>query len=175
MIATQPYSDLPAMTVLSRLDPYDLMEAEAIRGEAVTHLSLFADWRAMQALCLASWVVYTDPSCDPPFALVAVCRTGLRGVAVAAMLARDHRRFRRELVQLARLIRTEMPIWCAEAGVARVEARAWARHPRAAAFLTRVGFTHETDMPGFGRDGTETFRQFAWWATASPRPPQDRS
>lgn len=162
MIEVRPYNDQSAMAVLSQLDPYDLMEAEATRGEAVTHLSLFADWRAMQGYRLASWVVFDDETCTCPFALVAVGHTGQRGVAGAALLARDHRRFRRPLLQLARLIRTEIPSWCNEAGVTRIEARAWASHPRASAFLKLIGFTHETDMPGFGRDGSQMFRQFAW-------------
>lgn len=162
MIAIRPYSDLAAMQVLSRLDPWDWAEAEATRGAPVTHLQLFAEWRAMQAARLASWVAFDSEACDRPFALVALSHTGQRSVAGAALLARDHRRFRRPLVELARLIRNEMPGWCSDAGVSRIEARAWARHPRAGAFLSLIGFAHECDMPGFGHDGSETFRQFAW-------------
>lgn len=181
MISARPYDDQAAMIVLSRLDPHDVMEAEAVRGEAVTHLSLFADWRAMEAARLASWVIYSGA--NQPFALLALCHTGQRGVAAAALLARDHRRFRRELVQLARQVREAMPVMAADWNVTRIEARAWARHPRAAAFLKLVGFSHETDMPGFGRDGTETFRQFAWTPsddpaqneTALPRPDPERT
>lgn len=162
MIVLTPYDDLAAMQVLSRLDPWDWAEAEATRGAPVTHLQLFAEWRAMQAARLASWVVYEDQARDRPFALLALAHTGQRGVAAAALLARDHRKFRRPLVQLAHLIHAEMPGWCADAGVNRVEARAWAGHPRASLFLRRIGFREETAMPGFGRDGSETFRQFAW-------------
>lgn len=180
MIATQPYDDAPAFQILSHLDPWDWLEAEATRGQAVTHLQLFAEWRAMQAARLASWVVYDDQTRTCPFALVALCHTGQRGVAGAAMLARDHRRFRRPLVELARLIRDELPGWARDAGVTRIEARAWAGHPRASFFLTSVGFRNETPdgMPGFGRAGEECFRQFAWTdpahspATALPRDPQ---
>lgn len=160
MIEVRPYDDLAAMSVLSRLDPWDLMEAEAVRGAAVTHLALFADWRALQPFRLASWVILTGAA--EPFALLSLTHTGQAGVAQAAFLARDHRRFRRELVEVARRIRTDMPAWAAEMGVARIEARAWARHPRASAFLTLTGFAHEADLPGFGPAGAETFRQFAW-------------
>lgn len=162
------------MLVLSRLDPHDVLEAEAVRGEAVTHLSLFGDWRAMHAAWIASWAVYTEETGGDPFALLALAHTGQRGVAAAAMLARDHRRFRRPLVQLARLIRDTLPEFAAERGIARIEARAWARHPRASAFLGLIGFDHECDMPGFGHAGQETFRQFAWTDPALPRPnPED--
>lgn len=175
MIAVRPYSDLAAMAVLSRLDPHDILEAEAVRGEPVTHLSLFADWRAMEPARLASWVAYDDDRFGRPFALVALAHTGQRGVAGAALLARDHRRFRRPLVELARLIRTEMPGWCTDAGVSRIEARAWSRHPRASAFLGLIGFDHECDMSGFGHDGSETFRQFAWTnpRCLAPSPDED--
>lgn len=181
MILAAPYDDAPAFLILSRLDPWDWLEAEATRGQAVTHLQLFAEWRAMQAARLASWVVYDDQTRTCPFALVALCHTGQRGVAGAAMLARDHRRFRRPLVELARLIRTEMPGWARDAGVTRIEARAWAGHPRASAFLALTGFAHECDMPGFGPAGDACFRQFAWTdpaltdpapSTALPRDPE---
>lgn len=171
MITARPFEDTAAMQVFHHLDPWDWAEAEAVRGEAVTHLSLFADWRAMRGAWLASWVIHDEAT--RPFALLALCHTGQRGVAGAALLARDHRKFRRPLAELALRIRADMPGWAAEAGVKRIEARAWAGHPRASRFLTLCGFTHECDMPGFGRAGEETFRQFAWSEqTALPRHPQ---
>ena len=163
MIDPRPYSDEAAMIVLSRLDPHDILEAEAVRGERVTHLGLFADWRAMQAARVASWVIHTDPAPGAaPFAVLGLAHTGQRGVAGAALLARDHRRYRRELVMLARMIREGMPDFARDMGITRIEARAWLRHPRACDFLRLTGFTHEADMAGFGRDGSETFCQFAW-------------
>jgi len=172
MIDLRPYSDQAAMAILSRLDPHDVLEAEAVRGAAVSHLSLFADWRAMQGARLASWAIYTVPPAGAqPFALLALAHTGQLGVAAAALLARDHHRFRRELVAVARAIRERLPAYAAELGIHRIEARAWARHPRASTFLHLVGFSHEADMPGFGRDGHETFRQFAW---TDPRLPDPR-
>jgi uncharacterized protein YjiS (DUF1127 family) len=173
MIDPRPYTDEAAMLVLSRLDPHDVLEAEAVRGEAVTHLSLFGDWRAMRGAWVAGWVVYTEMQGGEPFALLALANTGQRGVAGASLLARDHRRYRRPMVQLARLIRETLPDFAADLGITRIEARAWARHPRASAFLQLVGFSHECDMPGFGRDGTETFRQFAWTDTSLPALPRE--
>lgn len=166
MVRVRPYEDLSAMAVLSRLDPFDQIEAEAVRGEVAPALALFADWRGMRGAWVGSWVIETE-GCTP-FALLALANTGQAGVAGAALLARDHRRYRRELVALSRLIRAEMPGFCKGLGIRRIEARSWAGHPRAAAFLRAVGFRHEADMPGFGRDGTLTFRQFTWLSPGLP-------
>lgn len=161
MIRISTYDDMAAMVVLRDLDPQDRLEAEAVRGEVVSHLSLFGDWRAARGYHLLSLVIRASPS-DEPVALLALANTGQHGVASAALVARNHRRYRRQLAALARLIRKELPRFASEAGIFRIEARAWASHPRASKFLSLVGFTHEVDMPGFGRGGTETFRQFAW-------------
>lgn len=167
MIQLRPFDDFAAMEVIRHLDPYDQLEAEATRGARSSHLAIWADWRAIEGARVASWVVHRDSGL--PVAVVALANTGQAGVAQAAMLARDHRRFRRELVAVARAIRTDMPGFCNKLGIHRIEARAWAAHPRASAFLRLVGFHHETDMPGFGPGGTETFRQFAWVAVADER------
>lgn len=166
MITLRPYDDFAAMDVIRNLDPADQLEAEATRGARASHLAIWADWRAMQGALVASWVVET--AAGTPFALVGLGNTGQGGVAQAAMLARDHHRFRRELVAVARSIRNSMPGFCDDLGIHRIEARAWAAHPRASTFLSLVGFHPETDMPGFGPGGTETFRQFAWVASAVP-------
>lgn len=175
MIQLRPYEDLAAMAVLQRLDPMDRVEAELVRGAATTHLALFADWRAMQPARVASWVVLTDPSRgSDPFALLAIGNTGQAGVAEAALLARDHGRFRRPLAVLAATLRSEMPGWAMERGIHRIEARCWAGHPTASRLLAAIGFAHEADMPGFGGTGTTVYRQFAWLSPAlSPSP--DRS
>lgn len=165
MITLRPFDDFAAMTVIRSLDPFDQLEAEAVRGARSSHLAIWADWRSIEGARVASWVVHQ--ATGDPVALIALANTGQSGVAQAAMLARDHRRFRRELVAVAREIRNQMPGFCNDWGIHRIEARAWAGHPRASAFLSLVGFHHETDMPGFGR-GKETFRQFAWVATAVP-------
>lgn len=170
MIRLRPYDDLAAMAVINRLDPHDQIEAETVRGAPVTALALFADWRAMQAVRLASWVIHT--ATGQPFALLGLSHTGQAGVAAAALVARDHRQYRRELAAAARMIRADMPMFAAERGIHRIEARAWVDHPRASVFLALVGFRNETpaDMPGFGRDGSAWFRQFAWIAPDLPSP-----
>lgn len=165
MISLRPFDDFAAFTVIRYLDPFDQMEAEAVRGARSSHLAIWADWRSIEGARVASWTVHRQAG-DDPIALVALAHTGQSGVAQAAMLARDHNRFRRELVAVARTIRNRMPGFCIDLGINRIEARAWAGHPRASAFLSLIGFHHETDMPGFGPGGTETFRQFAWVASA---------
>jgi hypothetical protein len=163
MIQVRAYDPAGALAVMQRLDPADLAEARLTRGQAATGAELFADWHAMQGARVASWMLLTSPARGAvPFALVAVANTGQAGVAQAAFLARDHRRFRRELVMAAGLIAHDMPAWCTDAGIWRIEARAWAGHPSAARFLAAIGFDLEAHMPGFGPNGAETFLQFAW-------------
>jgi hypothetical protein len=165
MIQLRPYDDLSAMAVLQRLDVNDRLEAEIIRGAATTALALFGDWRAMQAHHVASYVVHTDPAHGAnPFAVLAIANSGQAGVANAALLARDHRAWRRPLAVLALHLRNVMPQWCFERGINRVEARTWAGHPTASSLLIGIGFTFEAEMPGFGSNGREIYRQFAWSA-----------
>lgn len=179
-ITLRPYDDHAAMAVFRDLDPADLMEAQAVRGCKVSHLSLFADWRAIEAIRVASWVIWRGEVGIEPIALLALVNTGQAGVASAAMVARDHRRYRRQLVEVGRRIRAGLPAFAQGTGVHRIEARAWQGHPRAFRFLHLAGFRLETPMPGFGRSGTETFLQFAWTtttarpdATALPRDPNE--
>lgn len=167
MIDPRPWDDLAAMAVFRGIDPWDRMEAAAIRGVAVTHVGLFADWRAARGATVADWVVHAGAGRgEAPFAVVCIANTGQAGVAQAAMLACEHRRFRRELVALARLVRVGLPNFCGRLGIRRVEARAWRAHPTASRFLTAAGFRPECDMPGFGAAGFDVFRQFAWVAPA---------
>lgn len=160
MITARPYDDLSAMAVIRQLDPHDQLEADLTRGAPSTALSLFAEWRSMEAIRLSSLVAHRRDGI--PFAIFGLCNTGQAGVAGAALLARDHARFRRPLAELAIAIRAGMPRFAEDHGIHRIEARAWAGHPTASALLTALGFTHEADMPGFGLSGTVTFRQFAW-------------
>lgn len=164
MITLVPFENLAAMSVLSRLDPYDLIEAQLVRGGRADHLDIFADWRAMQAHALLSLVLKDDRKGGVAFAVLALGGTGQAGVAQAALLARDHARFRRGLAKAALLILAGLPGFCAERGIHRIEARCWSDHPTAARFLTYCGFARETDMPGFGLDGQARFSQFAWTA-----------
>lgn len=160
MIRLHPYDDLSAMAVIRQLDHHDQVEADLTRGAATPALALFAQWRSMQAIRIASHVATRADG--TPFAVFALSNTGQAGVAQAALLARDHARFRRPLATLAAAIRAGMPGFAIDRGIHRIEARAWADHPTASALLTALGFDFETDMPGFGLSGTVTFRQFAW-------------
>jgi hypothetical protein len=168
MIEIRPYDDFEAMAVFRQLDPDDFLEAELVRGAAVSHLSLWGDWRQAQHARLASYVF---SYAGAPFAVGALAHSGAAGVAEAALLAREHRRFRRPLIRLARQIRSELPEFCARLGIRRIEARCYAGHPRAAQFLEFLGFRHEADLPGFGATGAVVFRQFAW--VAASRGPGD--
>lgn len=164
MIDLRPYDDMAAMAVLSRLDPHDHMEAELVRGAGATHLSLFAEWRAMEVARAASFVATTN---GRPFALLALANTGQAGVGAACLLACNHRRHRIALARLCVTIRRALPDWCAERGIHRIEARAWAAHPTAALLLSRMGFLFETPLPGFGADGRAVFAQFTWLSAAA--------
>ncbi|GHF33235.1 hypothetical protein [Seohaeicola zhoushanensis] len=162
MIRAQPFDDLNGMAVLSRLDPSDLVEASLVRGASVSHLALFAEWRSMVPVSVLNLVLHDHSRAGQPFAVLALVNTGQAGVASAALLARSHRVHRRALAHAALQIRDDMPKFCAERGIHRIEARSWRDHPTAARFLRACGFRHETDMPGFGADGAVTFSQFAW-------------
>jgi hypothetical protein len=162
MIDLRPWDDLTGMAVMRALDPNDFREAEVVRGATVTHLSLFADWRAMLGAQLYGFVAHDDKWMSArPFALGAIVNTGQAGVAQVALLARDHRLHRVSLARLCVTIRQQLPLFCRERGIFRVEARCWFDHPTASTLLEAMGFDHEADMYGFGRDGRAIFRQFA--------------
>lgn len=176
MIEVRPFEDLAAWSVFQRLDPHDHLEAEFVRGAPATPLALFCDWRAAQPIQCVSLVIQTDARHGAvPFAVLCLANTGQAGVAQAALLARSHEHFRRPLAALAAQIRSRFPAVCAELGIHRIEARCWSNHPSAAILLDRIGFRHECDMPGFGKSGHITFRQFAWIAPsvcATPATPE---
>lgn len=165
MIDPRPYDDQAAMAVLRDLDGNDRIEAQLVRGVAASHLAIFADWHAMQRGALLSLVLFAgEHAWAPPFAVLALGHTGQAGVAQAAFLARNHQRWRVPIARAGVSIRRQMPFLCADWGVHRIEARAWARHPTAGHFLHALGFRAECDMTGFGATGAETFTQYAWVA-----------
>lgn len=163
MIQPRPYNDADAWAVFRMLDGWDFLEAEAVRGTSASGLSLFGDWRQVEGARILSHVILADrDGRSQPFAVLGLGHTGQAGVAQAALLAKCHRTFRRELAELGAVIRRELPEFCKEHGIFRVEARCWSRHPTASRLLEALGFDHETDMPGFGGDGMGVFRQFAF-------------
>jgi hypothetical protein len=161
MIRVHPWEDYAAMAVFNRLDVFDHIEAELVRGASYTALGLFAEWRMAQAQGPLSLIATTGPAARP-FAVFALVNTGQAGVADAALLAADHGRHRMPLARLVVAIRQRLPAFAAETGIHRIEARCWASHPTAARLLAGIGFRHETDLSCFGRAGDQTFRQFAW-------------
>lgn len=164
-IRVTAWDDLAGMAVFRHLDPHDQLEAELVRGQPSHALGLFADWRGMAPHAVLNLILQTAGG--TPFAVLALSNTGQAGVAQGALLARDHGRFRLPLARAAIAIRDRMPAWCAEQGIHRIEARAWAGHPTAPRLLRAIGFAEECLMPGFGLTGTVAFRQFAWVAPAA--------
>lgn len=168
MIRIQPWSDDAALAILRDLDVNDALEAALWRGGDAEPLSLWADWRmagpgsliAAATRQLGAWA---------PFALMALTPTGAAGVASAALMARDHARWRPELIELARHWRETLPGYCAERGVTRCECRSWVGHPTAARLLRHIGFRFEARLAGFG-GGAIVFDQYAWTA---PNPSEE--
>jgi hypothetical protein len=161
MISLGAYDPAAALIVFRDLDPCDLMEAQVMRGSAAHFAKLMAEWDAVQASAPLSLILKQG---GIPFGVLLVGNTGQAGVGQAALLARNHRRFRRGLWAAGRAIAQDMPAWCDDRGVHRIEARAWSGHPRAGVFLRLCGFRLEVAMPGFGATGAETFHQYAWTA-----------
>lgn len=168
MIRVRPFEDLAALAVFRQLDVHDHIEAELVRGVSYTAYGLFAEWWTAQRQGPLSLVAGTGPA-ERPFAVFCLGHTGQAGVAQGALLAAHHDRHRIALARLALAIRDRMPLFAAETGIHRIEARCWAGHPTASRILAGMGFAHEADLPGFGPGGAHTFRQFAW--TATPPPP----
>ncbi|MBW4972088.1 hypothetical protein KZZ08_00565 [Roseovarius mucosus] len=162
MIELAPYSNAAAMQVARHLDAYDLLEAQILRAQPIDHLDIFADWRSVQPGAVLSLVLCDASAGGMPFGLLGLVNTGQAGVANAALIARDHGVWRRPLAVAGLQIRRQMPAFCAEWGIHRIEARCWAEHPTAARFLRACGFTHDCDLPGYGPGGGHTFQQFAW-------------
>jgi len=163
-----PYEDLAAKAVFDRLDPADHLECEIVRGQPATPLALWADWRSVEPLRLASFVAHAGAT---PFAVFGLSHTGQAGVAAAALLARDHARFRLPLGRLAVTIARALPGFAAEHGIRRIEARSHFYHPSAHVLLRGIGFMSECVMPGFGLTGDALFRQWAWLAAEHPPAP----
>ncbi|MEO1796605.1 MAG: hypothetical protein AAFR53_06275 [Pseudomonadota bacterium] len=162
-IRIEPYTDARAFDVLRWLDHDDYLEASLVRGQPPQALALFSEWRALEPLRLASYVLTTDCEINPrPFAVLGVSLSGMAGVAQAALLAKSHTTYRRQLVTAAREIRAQLPLICAEKAINRIEARCWAHHPTAPRFLAACDFHLEAKLPGFGVEGAVPFLQFAY-------------
>jgi hypothetical protein len=173
MIQVRPYDDRSAMAVLQVLDIADAMEVNLVRGQVTDPLALFADWRTLQTQFLASFIAQTRGG--TPFAVFGLSPTGQAGVACAALLARDHARYRRPLAELALQVRALLPQYCRDTGLRRIEARTWAQHPTASGLLTGLGFCYEMSMRGFGPSGATVFDQYAYLTACTPPGPQEQA
>lgn len=162
MIELAPFTPDAALQVFRFLDPADLSEARAMRGFFSHYLDIYTDWSVHQRSALLSLVLKTGGKGGVPFAVLALSNTGQAGVAQAALLARNHTRYRRPLAEAGARIRREMPEFCRKAGVYRIEARCAYEHPSAQKFLGLCGFRKEAVMPGFGTHLRYHFCQFAW-------------
>lgn len=160
-----PYDDAAAMTVFSHLDPGDLMEMTIQRGEMPNSLALFADWRAQQGQAVASFVLKTKNHRrfhDRAFAVIALAHSGFYGVAQAALLAREHAKWRGPIARAAVLIRRRLDSFCGETGIRRIEVRSWSGHPTACNLLSSIGFAKEHTALGFGPDGDDSFDLYSY-------------
>ena len=167
-VTLHPFDDHGALAVFRDLDPYDLIEAQVVRGDpTVGHIALFCDWRQVQAAAPVS-VLLKDRG--RPFAVLILANTGQAGVAQAAFLSRDHVKWRRPLAQAGLMIRAHMAQRCRDMGIRRVEVRSLIGHPTAAGFLASIGFHREAVCAGFGDDGAAWFAQYAWPAPPEPQP-----
>lgn len=171
MIKITRYDDVASLPVFRLMDKNDFTEAEIIRGAVANPIQLWADWRAVEGFKVFSLMAYTGQAATTPFAVFGLSHTGQSGVAAAALLARDHRKFRWPLARLAATIRAQLPAEARAQGIHRIEARAWAGHPTASNLLIALGFTHEADMGGFGPAGSQTYRQFALILPEPAAPP----
>lgn len=162
MIRLEPYNDQSAWAVLSQLDMNDLFEAHVECGAPVHPLELFSHWRNLVQASVATFVcVKASAAGSVPFAVVALARTGAFGEARAALLARDHKRFRPEIARAVRQFRRVLPDICRANEIHRVEARCWADHPTAPDLLVHLRFGFEAELAGFGRSGVVPYLQFA--------------
>jgi hypothetical protein len=162
MVNLRPYAPDLAAHVFEHLDPFDRLEAEAVRGGPQHYLGLFGDWHAVARSHIVSVVLTRDaPRGEIPFAVAGLANSGVAGVAEAAFLAANHRRHRFAIARAAVRWRPTFQELCRDSGISRVEARAWSKHPNAPHFLRHMGFMRECALPGVGRGGAETFHLYA--------------
>lgn len=159
-VTISDYTPEAAEVVFRDLDPWDRLEGEVMRGAVRPAAVHFADWHAMQAQFLLSWVFSTPAGA--PFAVAGAVNSGFAGVAQVAFLSRDHAKWRGSIARSALLLRRIIPVAARETGLHRLEARCLADHPTAGRFLTLLGFRMEARMPGYGATGAHEFRLFSW-------------
>ncbi|SDW15693.1 hypothetical protein SAMN05444336_101269 [Albimonas donghaensis] len=161
-LSMEPLAPAPALAVLTDLDAHDRMEAAFTLGshfDAGDALRQLICQEAAGGLFFTVWR-HAPEGGALPFALVGFSPVYMPGCFAGALLARDHRRWRRPLAQLAAAMRADLPAWAQARGVARIEARCWSSHPTAPALLTAIGFAREATVPRF-IDDPAPLQQFA--------------
>ncbi len=171
LVTLAPFNPPDALRVFEMLDENDQLEAEVMRGDKALPYDMLADWMALEKQGAACFVAQVAPPYAEPIAVMAIVRGGTPGLGHAAMLARDHRIWRRALVPAARAIRDGFPAQARAMGLHRIEARSWAGHPTAPSLLRAIGFELDAEMIGFGHSGEVNLNQWVWLADYIPRPP----
>jgi len=161
------YTPQDADRVFKFIDLNDETEALHARGFAARpddfNLQIMLDWHGGQAFRIMSCVglLKGKSKVSAPFAVFAIGHTGQSGVAQAALLAKHHFGFTRELAELVILIRHALPTIAADHNIHRIEVRSWANHPTAPNLLSALGFEKECTMLGFGATGMDEYHQYA--------------
>jgi len=158
-VILHPFHPVAATEIFRDLDGWDRAEAEVTLGFDLGPEDMAAYWQGLDGFALYHAVASTG---GQPFAVVSLSSAGMAGCGQAALMARDHRRFRRPLASLALRVRAELPALARRLNLTRIEARSWAAHPTAPRILRALDFTHECDLAGLGPDGRSLFRQWAW-------------
>lgn len=142
------------LDVLGALDAADAAEA------ALVGYSVQADPRPLALDLLAgadrggTVLVAVDGPTGARFAVLGLSPAFVDGgVATCGLLARDHRRWRREIARLCGALRHALPEFAAARGLRRLEARSWAAHPTGRTLLAALGFGREAILPGYGAGG----------------------
>ncbi|MEC9435152.1 MAG: hypothetical protein VYD87_19800 [Pseudomonadota bacterium] len=152
----------PALAVLADLDRHDRTEAGFALGsrfEPGEALRQILRQEAAGALFFTVWS-HAPAGGAMPFAIGGFSPVYMPGCVAGALLARDHRRWRRPLARLALALRVDLPGWARARGVDRIEARCWSSHPTAPGLLGAIGFAREAAVPRFVNDPAP-LQQFA--------------
>lgn len=160
-----------ALRVLSNLDENDQLEAQLMRGDSAAAYDMLADWMMLARQGAVCFIGAATAPISEPVAVLGILPGTTPGLGHVAMLARDHRFWKRVLVPLAREIRDRLPTQARAMGLHRLEAHSWAAHPTAASLLTAIGFRLDARMTGFGPSGCVYLNQWSWLADyVSPLP-----
>lgn len=162
MIDLVQYRPELAVEVFRNLDGADRMEADALRDPGTHFLGLFGDWHNAARHAIESGVFVKKSALgNAPFAVIALANTGIAGVAEGAFLAADHSQNFWSIGRAAVFLKRHWLSYMAERQIHRIEARCDAAHPRASRLLEQIGFEFCCNLPGYGRDGSHTFKLYA--------------